>query len=470
MVIKKKLKALTNKAFIVLSMLWMVLFVWYGPKLGILSINGQFKLELQNVYIVVYGICGLLFTFLCKAENYIVVAKLGIIGTFAGFIIVVTNRLSFLALTGVLIMAVFSAAFTLSIFYLFLYELTSREQEQVTVYIIAINAIMQFASSLGLSRIKDHAFNALSFILLISIFICTTKLEKVNYNIKYEAKYKHVPVISLYGAFLIVFAVQFLNGVAVIVLHYKSFNESGSYLFFYAGQFLAAVMAYILIVKMSLKIMDLFSIYFFSAICGFVLIMISKSAGFNFIDIGIIFLGYCEIGTILEWLITASICRKYRSIWVLRGFLFAFALSSAAVAAAGSFLVNQTENLFYILATAVSLLFVSVIFMFIPLFNRLHMELLQEDELSLENDILSGGKGKVTLPKQKESIEIDCLDVLTKREIEITRLLLEGYTAPQIADILKIKLNTTKVHIRNAYDKLEVNSRPELFIRYGDKI
>ncbi|HOE56415.1 MAG TPA: helix-turn-helix transcriptional regulator, partial [Bacillota bacterium] len=66
--------------------------------------------------------------------------------------------------------------------------------------------------------------------------------------------------------------------------------------------------------------------------------------------------------------------------------------------------------------------------------------------------------------------EIICLDVLTKREIEITKLLLEGYTAPQIADILEIKLNTTKVHIRNAYDKLEVNSRPELFIRYGDKI
>ena len=90
-------------------MLWMVLFVWYGPKLGVLSINGQFKLELQNVYIVAYGICGLILTFLCKAENYIIVAKLGIIGTFAGFIIVVTNGLSFLTLSGVLIMAVFSA-------------------------------------------------------------------------------------------------------------------------------------------------------------------------------------------------------------------------------------------------------------------------------------------------------------------------------------------------------------------------
>lgn len=470
MIIKEKLGTLTNEVFIVFSMLWMVLFVWYGPKLGVLSVNGRFELQLQNTYMVVYGICGLLLTFLCKAEDYIIVAKMGIIGTLVGFVILITNRLSFFTLIGVIIMAVFSAAFTLSIFYLFLYILTSKEQERTAVFIIAINAISQFVSSLGLSIIKDYFYNALSIILLIIIFICTTKLQKVNYDIRYVTKNKSVPVITLYGAFLIVFAVQFLNGVAVIVLHYRFFNEYSSYLFFYAGQFLAAVMAYVLIIKMSLKIMDLFYIYFFSAVCGFVLIMISKSTEFNFINIGIVFLGYCEIGTIFIWLITASICKKYRDIWILRRFLFAFALSLAAVAAIGSFLVNQTQSLFYILATTVSLLFVSIIFMFVPFFNRLQAELSQEDALTIENNMFLEQNEKTMLPKQKETVEIRCLGELTKREKEITKLLLEGYTAPQIGDILGIKLNTTKVHIRNAYEKLEVNSRPELFIKYGDKI
>lgn len=470
MIIKEKLNALANKAFIVFSMLWMVLFVWYGPELGVLSINGRFELGLQNIYIVVYSICGLLLTFLCKAENYIATGKIGVIGTLAGFSMVVTNRLSFLTLIGVIIMAAFSAAFTLSIFYLFLYVLTSKEQEQTAVLIIAINAIMQFISSLGLSRTKGYVFNALSIILLIIISICITKLKRVNYNIKCGANNKQVPVITLYGALLIVFAVQFLNGVAVIVLHYRFFNESGSYLFFYAGQFLAAVMAYILIVKISLKVMDLFYIYFFSAICGFVLVAISKSTELNFIDVGTVFLGYCEIGTIFEWLIAASLCKKYRDIWVLRKFLFVFALSLAAVAAVSSFLVEQTQNFFYILAATVSLLFVSLIFMFVPFFNRLNMELLQEDALSIENNILSEQNDKAAVPKKNGSIEITCLDTLTKREKEITQLLFEGYTAPQIAGILKIKLNTAKVHIRNIYEKLEVSSRPELFIRYGDKI
>lgn len=233
MIIKEKLKTLTNEAFIVFSMLWMVLFVWYGPKLGVLSVNGKFQLQLQNTYLIIYGISGLLLTFLCKAEDYIIVAKIGVIGTLAGFILFIVNKLPFLTLVGVIAMAVFSAAFTLGIFYLFLYVLSTKEQEQVAIIIIAVNAIMQFISSMGLSRIKDYVFYTLSIILLIIIFACTTKLKKVDYNIKYGAKYKPVPAITLYGAFLIVFAVQFLNGVAVIVLHYRYFYESSSYLFFF---------------------------------------------------------------------------------------------------------------------------------------------------------------------------------------------------------------------------------------------
>lgn len=92
------------------------------------------------------------------------------------------------------------------------------------------------------------------------------------------------------------------------------------------------------------------------------MIIASKSGALNFINIGVIFLGYCEIGTIFEWLITASICKKYREILVLRRVLFAFAFSALAVAVAGTLLVKQTQDVFYILAASVSLLLVSVIF------------------------------------------------------------------------------------------------------------
>lgn len=81
----------------------------------------------------------------------------------------------------------------------------------------------------------------------------------------------------------------------------------------------------------------------------------------------------------------------------------------------------------------------------------------------------NNAEAAIAEPKQTTE-ETGIIDTLTKREKEITQLLLEGYTAPQIAAILEIKLNTAKVHIRNVYEKLEVNSRPELFIRYGGRI
>jgi DNA-binding CsgD family transcriptional regulator len=52
---------------------------------------------------------------------------------------------------------------------------------------------------------------------------------------------------------------------------------------------------------------------------------------------------------------------------------------------------------------------------------------------------------------------------LTKREIEIAELLLQGYQRQKIADTLFISLWTVKTHIRNIYEKLSVSSLAEFF-------
>jgi DNA-binding NarL/FixJ family response regulator len=62
------------------------------------------------------------------------------------------------------------------------------------------------------------------------------------------------------------------------------------------------------------------------------------------------------------------------------------------------------------------------------------------------------------------------VNLLTRREQEIAQLLLAGYSSPRIAAMLEIKLNTVKAHNKNIYGKLGINSRPELFIKYADRI
>ncbi|GAK51158.1 transcriptional regulator, LuxR family [Candidatus Moduliflexus flocculans] len=57
---------------------------------------------------------------------------------------------------------------------------------------------------------------------------------------------------------------------------------------------------------------------------------------------------------------------------------------------------------------------------------------------------------------------------ISAREKEIVALLAQGYSNQQIGDTLFISRNTVKTHIRNIYQKLEVNSREELKTRLNN--
>lgn len=57
---------------------------------------------------------------------------------------------------------------------------------------------------------------------------------------------------------------------------------------------------------------------------------------------------------------------------------------------------------------------------------------------------------------------------LTPRELDVFRLLLEGYTLQETANQLGVKYSTANTHMTAIYKKLDVNSRAELIIRYRD--
>jgi DNA-binding CsgD family transcriptional regulator len=52
---------------------------------------------------------------------------------------------------------------------------------------------------------------------------------------------------------------------------------------------------------------------------------------------------------------------------------------------------------------------------------------------------------------------------LTEREIEISQLVLSGFSGKNIADKLKISIETVKAHKKHIYNKLNINSQHELF-------
>lgn len=70
--------------------------------------------------------------------------------------------------------------------------------------------------------------------------------------------------------------------------------------------------------------------------------------------------------------------------------------------------------------------------------------------------------------QEKESAASD-LSRLTQREQEILSLLSKGFLYKEIADQLKISLNTVRVHLQNVYEKLHVHSRTQAVMKFLGK-
>lgn len=67
------------------------------------------------------------------------------------------------------------------------------------------------------------------------------------------------------------------------------------------------------------------------------------------------------------------------------------------------------------------------------------------------------------LPKGENNLSAGMKN-LTPKEAQIAQLVIKGFSAKKIADELKISSNTISYHMKNIYQKLNINTRVELVI------
>lgn len=64
-----------------------------------------------------------------------------------------------------------------------------------------------------------------------------------------------------------------------------------------------------------------------------------------------------------------------------------------------------------------------------------------------------------------EELNKKILGSFTPKEYEIILQIMEGYANKQLAEANFVSLNTIKTHLKNIYDKLEVNSRTQVIVK-----
>ncbi len=108
-----------------------------------------------------------------------------------------------------------------------------------------------------------------------------------------------------------------------------------------------------------------------------------------------------------------------------------------------------TTYIFYILKNnipnIISIFFIIIIIIFIMIFTLMPYITIEYKKNMSENK------------------HIFYFEALSKRENEIVKYILFGYTSGSIAKELYISLATVKTHISNIYRKLNINSKQELF-------
>lgn len=162
------------------------------------------------------------------------------------------------------------------------------------------------------------------------------------------------------------------------------------------------------------------------------------------------------VGMINMYYIIGVVGKKYNSMRYLKlSILFIGICGGVSGVAVGSFI--HSRNTFEI-SNIASIVSVAVMLLFIML-----------------SAVVSQTQYYDDWAKDSEKTEIDNEQLylfkkyrLSKREIEVCKLLLQGYTLRQISGILSIAYSTVNTYCTSVYRKLEINSRTELLLLFKD--
>ena len=69
-----------------------------------------------------------------------------------------------------------------------------------------------------------------------------------------------------------------------------------------------------------------------------------------------------------------------------------------------------------------------------------------------------------------EDLNAGLIDPLTRREMELLKLICKGLTNRELANQLFLSINTIKTHLKNLYLKLEVKNRAEAILRVQELV
>jgi len=234
-------------------------------------------------------------------------------------------------------------------------------------------------------------------------------------------------------------------------------NGHGGHLLFGAGNMAAAALAVIMQMNLHRSIWHSWNLFLSFSIIGLGLMMTQNG---NAISYGALLYGLARgMGNISLFYLGGGLLKRYASLSLFRRTLFCFCFLMALSNTVSQIITSYIPEHAIYIAVAASILLMVICMLASPVFYQ-HVFFTEwmDEYRSMDMSVITGQIRKVD--------RFEHLG-LSPREKEVCARLLIGRTLRQISGDLSIAESTVHGYCGSLYKKLGINSRTELFVRFG---
>lgn len=456
-----------NKQSIPYILIWIIYYTWIiaftswwtaSPK----SINVFGSVDrslIQSIGIV----SSAFFIFFTKKEWFIRIARFFATFALLGVALIFLTSFSPAHLIGVIILGISIGCISVFVFMLFVFFLNNTEKLYAIIGSnLLISLLSIFQNINGGNNLSFRGDLVLSLLILLIVLIAIVYFHRDGALLQEDEERENTPKMETRVYLTLFYNCTFAilcRGVGSGVLHIsaKKFG-SNIVVWYFIGGLIGCVVYYMIYAFFPKAIILVGNISFGLIVLGFLLnafaMELPKLAIFFALLLGI----GSTVGMIVMYYVIGVVGKKFNSLRYLKfAFLIVGVGGGVTGIAVGNIIQSINSTQILIVSSIVTVSFILSFMVSSPLLAQEHIY----GDWAKDTEMVEIDNEKMYLFEKYH---------LSKREMEVCKLLLKGYTLRQISAILSISYSTVNTYCTNSYRKLNINSRTELLILFKDYI
>jgi DNA-binding CsgD family transcriptional regulator len=431
---------------------WVIVFATWWTASPLTA--DMFDDRLRSLMHAMNLISSAVFVFIFKKDWFVKTARIGAVLVVVGMILFMTVQDAQLQIAAAFIIAISVGCVNTSILMPFVFALNNTEKLYAVIGSNAlISLLMLFLDQYTDKLLQSNSELWLSFGIVVVALSATLLFNKTCLLETAPAKSFDKPKMHFSAYWMLILSCMFAilgKGVGKGILNIAAIGSSLPLLSLYQIGSLAGCGIYFLIFAFSKKSIYLtWNIAFGTLAMGFLLNGFSSQAAGLTAAFALLFGISNTMGMANMYYLLGVIGKKYDSLRYVRLSILFIGLSGVSGVLIGNFITNVHSSSISLIASVGAAVVVLIFLTLSPLLASSHYE----------NE---WAKDSAKMEIDNEQLHHFRRYRMSNREIEVCKLLLQGYTMRQISGILSIAYPTVNTYCTSIYRKTNVNSRTEL--------